>query len=113
MTICVALQAPNVTMTTMGGPMGQQGQGQPQPAPPYGRAGGGGAQGPPPPHTAQQQSQQFQQVCVTSFFVVRICISCLFALFQQEAICRQNWSVCSVPMVFSILRTTVDTCKLY
>ena len=110
-------------MTTMGGPMGQQGQGQPQPAPPYGRAGGGGAQGPPPPHTAQQQSQQFQQVCVTSFFVVCICISCLFvvcicisclfAVLQQEASCRHNWSVCSVPMVFSILRATVDTCKLY
>jgi hypothetical protein len=60
-------------MTTMGGPMGQQGQVQPQPAPPYGRAGGGGAQGPPPPHTAQQQNQQFQQVSVSWYPVMFLC----------------------------------------
>jgi len=83
----VTLQAPNVTMTTMGGPMGQQGQGQPQSAPPYGRAGGGGPQGPPPPHAAQQQNQQFQQVspsCYPSISVPLLHVDCIYLRFCSE-----------------------------
>nr|CAD7578742.1 unnamed protein product [Timema californicum] len=49
-------EAPNVTMATMSGPMGQP---QGQPAPPYGR--GGAGQGPPPCHPTQQ-NQQFTQL---------------------------------------------------
>jgi len=83
----VTLQAPNVTMTTMGGPMGQQGQGQPQSAPPYGRAGGGGPQGPPPPHAAQQQNQQFQQVspsCYPSISVPLLHVDFVYLRFCSE-----------------------------
>nr|CAD7428486.1 unnamed protein product [Timema monikensis] len=57
------VNAPNVTMATMSGPMGQP---QGQPAPPYGR--GGAAQGPPPCHPTQQ-NQQFTQnwyICLCS-----------------------------------------------
>ena len=74
-------------MTTMGGPMGQQGQGQPQPAPPYGRAGGGGPQGPPPPHAAQQQNQQFQQVspsCYPSISVPLLHVDSVYFQFCSK-----------------------------
>nr|CAD7590290.1 unnamed protein product [Timema genevievae] len=50
------VNAPNVTMATMSGPMGQP---QGQPAPPYGR--GGAGQGPPPCHPTQQNQQFTQQ----------------------------------------------------